>query len=181
MKWKSLALVCAFLIGGFALLQPKQAKADDWPCEVILCMSNPGGATQFSQCVPPMEEFWKCMASPTCTFPGCNEDGVNANISYEPDYLCPTGTEQSGVFGEGRASEGAACVFHGKQGNTYTMSPVYNPYNLAFKIAWANGGETLYLDQANQTESLTDPRPSLSAAQIAYWNSLPPDYDRGGR
>ncbi|WP_251007974.1 hypothetical protein [Sphingobium sp. BHU LFT2] len=55
-------------------LAPAPAKASDYGCQVLLCLSNPGGATQYSQCVPPITKLWRQLATgkafPTCTGAG---------------------------------------------------------------------------------------------------------------
>lgn len=46
------------------------AHADDWGCQVLLCMSDPRGPTTEKECVPPMEKLWRHLAKggrfPTC-------------------------------------------------------------------------------------------------------------------
>jgi hypothetical protein len=38
------------------------AKADDWACEVLLCLSNPKGAMAVAPCVPPISKLWRKLA-----------------------------------------------------------------------------------------------------------------------
>ncbi|MFC3162879.1 hypothetical protein [Ciceribacter thiooxidans] len=83
------------------------AHANDWGCQVILCLSNPGGATQFAECRPPVERLWRELAQghsfPTCTGVGFWASGPG----YEPLY-CDEGYRLSLRFG-GRGRE-ASCV-----------------------------------------------------------------------
>lgn len=44
------------------LTSPGRAQANDWGCEVILCLSNPGGPTQFAECRPPIQKLWRELA-----------------------------------------------------------------------------------------------------------------------
>jgi hypothetical protein len=48
------------------------ARADDWGCQVLLCLANPGGPEQYSQCVSPIEKLWSALRHgdpfPTCDF-----------------------------------------------------------------------------------------------------------------
>ena len=37
------------------------AHADEWGCEVLLCMSNPAGPEAVGQCVPPMQRFYNVL------------------------------------------------------------------------------------------------------------------------
>ncbi len=54
---------------------PTPARASDFGCQVLLCLSNPGGATQYSQCVPPITKLWGQLASGKA-FPTCGGAGV---------------------------------------------------------------------------------------------------------
>lgn len=51
---------------------PAVAHADDWGCQVLLCLANPGGPEQYGACVPPIEKLWKALSHgdpfPTCDF-----------------------------------------------------------------------------------------------------------------
>jgi hypothetical protein len=51
---------------------PSPVKAQStWACEVLLCVSNPGGATQFHECVAPIRKLITSLATghpfPTCS------------------------------------------------------------------------------------------------------------------
>ncbi|ACP22477.1 conserved hypothetical protein (plasmid) [Sinorhizobium fredii NGR234] len=66
------------------------ARADDWGCEVILCLSNPGGATQYAPCRPPIQRLWRELARGH-GLPTCNGVGFSASRPrYEP-YACGEG------------------------------------------------------------------------------------------
>ena len=60
----------AFAASTIAPVQTLRAQ-DSWPCEVLLCVSNPGGMTQFGECVPPIRRLITHLALgkgfPTCT------------------------------------------------------------------------------------------------------------------
>lgn len=65
-------------------------QADEWGCEVLLCISNPGGATEFPECRPPIERLWSHLAKGRA-FPTCSGLGVStAKPRYEP-YYCNEG------------------------------------------------------------------------------------------
>jgi hypothetical protein len=48
------------------------AQADDWGCQVFLCVADPRGAETESACVPPIEKLWTELSHghpfPTCNF-----------------------------------------------------------------------------------------------------------------
>ena len=66
------------------------ARGDDWGCQVLLCLSNPGGATEFAECRPPIERLWSHLAKGR-SFPICSGVGFTASRpGYEP-YYCDAG------------------------------------------------------------------------------------------
>lgn len=66
------------------------ARADDWGCQVLLCLSNPGGATQYAECRPPIQRLWSHLAKGH-SFPICSGVGFTATKPrYEP-YYCHAG------------------------------------------------------------------------------------------
>ncbi len=75
-----------------ALLGASPAKADNWGCEVLLCMSNPAGPTAVGACVPPITRLWKHLAKgrpfPTCDM-GAGGAGTGATHRYADGNLCP--------------------------------------------------------------------------------------------
>lgn len=66
------AAVAVVLAGG---VWSAPAVASDWGCQVLLCLSNPGGPTQYATCVPPITKLWEALATGHA-FPSCIEGGV---------------------------------------------------------------------------------------------------------
>lgn len=68
------------------------AHADDWGCEVLLCLSNPKGPTAVGQCIPPIKKLWRELAKghafPTC-FMGGSSNGNGAQHSWASASNCP--------------------------------------------------------------------------------------------
>ena len=104
-------LISAFLstIGASSayLVSDSIARADDWACEVILCLSNPGGPTQYARCRPPIKRLWRELARGHA-FPSCSGVGFRASRpGYEP-YYCDEGYRLTVRYGDpGRE---ASCV-----------------------------------------------------------------------
>ena len=89
------------------LISRTDARADDWGCQVILCLSNPSGPTQFSECRPPIQRLWWALAKGH-SFPTCSGVGFRASQpGYEP-YSCDDGYSLATRYGE-RGQE-ATCV-----------------------------------------------------------------------
>ncbi|RKF41889.1 hypothetical protein BCY90_16470 [Agrobacterium deltaense] len=95
---------------GFASLytiSERSARADDWGCQVILCLSNPGGPTQYGECRPPIEKLWSWLAKGR-SFPTCTGVGFQSSRPrYEP-YYCNAGYRLSAGYGP-RGSD-ATCI-----------------------------------------------------------------------
>lgn len=89
------------------LASGSHARADDWGCQVILCLSNPGGPTQFAECRPPVEKLWQHLARGH-SFPTCSGVGFHSTRpGYEP-YYCDDGYNLVGRY-EPRGQE-ATCI-----------------------------------------------------------------------
>jgi len=89
------------------LISTSNAWSDDWGCQVILCLSNPGGPTQYAECRPPIQKLWSELAKGH-SFPTCSGVGFHSSRpGYEP-YYCDAGYRLSGSYGL-RGQE-ATCV-----------------------------------------------------------------------
>lgn len=68
------------------------AHADDWGCEVLLCMSNPAGPMAVSACVPPITRLFDHLrhggSFPTCAMGGSGNTGATHSFS-NPRGNCP--------------------------------------------------------------------------------------------
>ncbi|WP_132536719.1 hypothetical protein [Rhizobium sp. PP-F2F-G48] len=95
------------LTAALYLIPDSHAHADDWGCEVILCLSNPGGPMQFGECRPPIEKLLHHLAKGR-SFPTCSGAGFSASApGYEP-YFCSTGSRLTSRYSDGRRE--AVCV-----------------------------------------------------------------------
>jgi len=92
------AFVTAVSLAPFSLVFDSNARADEWGCQVILCLSNPGGATQYAECRPPIHKLWDWLAKGR-SFPTCSGTGFHSSRpGYEP-YYCNAGYRLVGSFG----------------------------------------------------------------------------------
>ena len=57
------------------LLMTQSAYADDWGCQVMLCMSNPAGPMAVAECVPPMQRLYDAMSKKGFKWPTCDLAG----------------------------------------------------------------------------------------------------------
>jgi hypothetical protein len=89
------------------LISTASARADDWGCQVILCLANPGGPTQYAECRPPIQKLWRELAKGH-SFPTCSGVGFQSSRpGYEP-YYCDSGYGLSGNYGP--RGEQATCL-----------------------------------------------------------------------
>lgn len=80
-------------IAGAALatgLTLSQAAATDWGCEVLLCLSNPGGPMQYAACVPPITQLYDVLRSGG-SFPTCSGVGFKTSQPRFEPYYCEAG------------------------------------------------------------------------------------------
>jgi len=93
------------------LLFGQIAHADDWGCEVLLCLSNPAGPMAVSECVPPIEKLYRELAKgrgmPSCAMSG---QGNYAKKVFNPYPLCPQELEETQGW-LGLASSGVQSVW----------------------------------------------------------------------
>jgi hypothetical protein len=93
----------------------------DWGCEVLMCLSNPNGATAVNECRPPIERLWRHLARghgfPTCTLSNGQDSRtagtwVQRNANYY--NLCPAGTTPlaPGSYALANQGEGAQPVVY---------------------------------------------------------------------
>lgn len=72
------------------------AKANDWGCEVLLCLSNPKGPTAVEECKPSIHRLWDHLRDGH-EFPSCDMAKSDKGRSYAKqgfDFFdpCPPGT-----------------------------------------------------------------------------------------
>ncbi len=56
-------------------LMTQSACADDWGCQVMLCMSNPAGPMAVAECVQPMQRLYDAMSRKGFQWPTCDLAG----------------------------------------------------------------------------------------------------------
>ena len=89
----------ALFVAPFALatLCVEPANADDWGCEVLLCLSNPAGPTAVEQCKPPIQRLWDHLRHghefPTCDMAKSNKGRSFAKQGFNHYDMCPLGTK----------------------------------------------------------------------------------------
>lgn len=101
--------------------------ADQWGCEVLLCLSNPAGPTAEPSCKPPIHRLWRHLARGH-SFPSCKMAKGKSGASYAQQGFsyydpCPLGT-RAVASGEKVARAGAARQigtrsFYGAAGTVY--------------------------------------------------------------
>ena len=85
-------LLVVALSASTSILSPGVAHADDWGCQVLLCLANPGGPEQYSACVPPIGKLWSALRHgdpfPTCDFGVGGSQGTSATNTFASSGYC---------------------------------------------------------------------------------------------
>lgn len=72
------------------------AMANDWGCEVLLCLSNPKGPTAVEECKPPIHRLWDHLRDghkfPTCEMAKSDKGRSYAKQGFDFFDPCPPGT-----------------------------------------------------------------------------------------
>ena len=72
------------------------ASADQWGCEVLLCLSNPAGPTAVKECEPPIRRLWDHLRDgnefPTCDMAKDGKASAFAKPGFNFFDPCPLGT-----------------------------------------------------------------------------------------
>ena len=59
------------IVASLLIFLCQQAMADDWGCQVALCMANPAGPMALSECVAPIQRLYNVLAHhgswPSCS------------------------------------------------------------------------------------------------------------------
>lgn len=70
-------LVCGGLL---TFVTPSPVFADDWGCQVLLCLADPRGPETESECKPPIEKLWNALEHGK-PFPTCD---LNSSVADLP-------------------------------------------------------------------------------------------------
>ncbi len=69
------------------------ASADQWGCEVLLCLSNPAGPTAVKECEPPIHRLWDHLWDgyefPTCEMAKDGKSSAYAKLGFNFFDPCP--------------------------------------------------------------------------------------------
>lgn len=71
--------------------------ADDWGCQVALCMANPAGPTALAECVAPMQRLYDALRNKR-GWPSCGRASAPSVAPIQ--FNNPTNT-QSGISNQG--------------------------------------------------------------------------------
>lgn len=112
------------------------AAADDWGCQVLLCLSNPNGPTAVSECVPPITKLWKALAKghafPTCLMASAPGNNNSAGMQWASADNCPP---QYIRYTQNADNPQPYCMFAGAINVTVN--------NKLYSRTWWNGVETV--------------------------------------
>ena len=91
----SVRLFCLIFVLAIGL-PSHSASADQWGCEVLLCLSNPAGPTAVKECEPPIHRLWDHLRDghefPTCEMAKDGKSSAYAMLGFNYFDPCPAGT-----------------------------------------------------------------------------------------
>lgn len=102
MKLRNVIIVAQVITVAISLIQV--AHADDWGCQVLLCLSDPRGPTTESECRPPIEKLWRHLkrgrSFPSCSLASSDDrgNGSFARRVYDPYDPCLAGLVPAGGY-----------------------------------------------------------------------------------
>ena len=80
------------LLAGASAFAPSVVYADDWGCQVMLCLSNPGGPEQYGECVPPIEKLRRALRHgdpfPTCEYGAGTAQAMSVTNTFASGDYC---------------------------------------------------------------------------------------------
>ncbi len=129
------------LIGSLTIFNVGQVFADDYGCQVLLCMSNPSGPTAVAECRPPIERLYRDLYErkpfPKCEFSKSPGNNVILEEGYEPFYPCNTGYDQVRLNGEDSAGREVCRKLIGynesyEEGQLF-KTPIYDDYPVMYR------------------------------------------------
>ncbi len=93
------AFVAAASLAPFCLVFESKARAAEWGCQVILCLSNPSGPTQYAECRAPIHRLWRALARGR-SFPTCSGVGFQTSRPRYDPYYCNDGYRLTTRYGD---------------------------------------------------------------------------------
>lgn len=76
---------------GACMMVSEGARASDWGCKVLLCLSDPRGPRTETECVPPIDKLYETLARGG-SMPGCEQaNGSKMRRVFNPYGVCPSG------------------------------------------------------------------------------------------
>ncbi|WLS04925.1 hypothetical protein [Shinella oryzae] len=136
-------VTAALCFGSVYLTSGQSARADEWGCQVILCLSNPGGPTQFAACRPPIHKLWKWLAKGR-SFPTCSGVGFQSSRPQYDPFYCGEGYRL--IAGQGQFGRHATCVSVSRQvvddrqcGRDHTSERGGYPSSFSARWKWKDG------------------------------------------
>nr|WP_245004568.1 hypothetical protein [Paraburkholderia sacchari] len=109
------------------ILAPSAVRADDWGCQVMLCLSNPGGPEQYAECVPPIERLWAALRRgdplPVCELAAGGSRGPSAtNRSVSAGYCRGDRLYRGGPGKSEPLCNARGAIHAGRDGAPYTAA-----------------------------------------------------------
>ncbi|WP_323123182.1 hypothetical protein [Burkholderia alba] len=169
-------------VAGALLASSLPAHADDWGCQVTLCLSDPRGAETENACVPPIEKLWDALSHGD-PFPKCDMMASFAALAPEIRAAIPQDVidqvQASNMQANNRGASGSYCAYslmyynnnYGPACRASNVIEVVVNGKVLTRVWWGIGGfkgQSSSITEYYAPDSATQPyNPAQSAAQ--WW------------
>ena len=156
------------------------ARADDWPCEVVLCLANPQGPMAVQECVPPIKKPWKHLAKgksfPYCEMNSNSSSGNSAGHQWASGGFCPP---QYIYYIDGENGPMPYCMFSGAVTINFNGKPYLRTWwtqsdavteHLSAESANMEGASTRFQDDYAAWNATEQEKAAQQASQSQYSN-----------
>ncbi|WP_256927793.1 hypothetical protein [Caballeronia sordidicola] len=180
----------------FSFFSPSPVLADDWGCQVLLCLADPRGPETESECNPPIEKLWNALEHGK-RFPTCDLSSSAADLPPDVRGSLPA-SAFNGAQGTGAQSVGAGpnycspgLLFWGPPEQSVLTCGARGAINVTIdnqlftRVWWGINGKTTITEFYGQGSTTIPYDPASSAQQFLSRTDAPgsgsaSDIDRGG-
>jgi hypothetical protein len=170
--------------GAISIASPSPVFADDWGCQVLLCLADPRGPETESECKPPIEKLWNALEHGK-SFPTCDLNSSAANLPPDVRSSVPASARNAGQ-GTGAQNVGAGpnycspnLLFWGPPEQSMLTCGARGAINVTIdnhiftRVWWGINGKTTVTEFYGQGSTTVPYDPASSAQQFLSKTDAP--------
>jgi hypothetical protein len=170
--------------GGLSLVSPSPVFADDWGCQVLLCLADPRGPEAESECKPPIEKLWNALEHGK-PFPSCDLSSSASDLPPDARSLLPISALNAG---QGTGAQNVSASAHYCNPNLLYWGPpeqstltcgargainVTVDNTLFTRVWWGIDGKTIITEYYGQGSTTAPYNPALAAQRFLLRTDSP--------